>query len=57
MINALDPQNMNNFSEASVSVEIESEDMTDIQSCWYRATGKEKIINHIKYLERISKQI
>ena len=28
MINALDPQNMNNFSEASVSVEIETEDMT-----------------------------
>ena len=28
MINALDPQDMNNFSEASVSVEIETEDMT-----------------------------
>ena len=28
MVNALDPQNMNRFSEASVSVEIETEDMT-----------------------------
>ena len=28
MVNALDPQNMNSFSEASVSVEIETEDMT-----------------------------
>ena len=28
MVNALDPQNLNNFSEASVSVEIETEDMT-----------------------------
>ena len=28
MVNALDPQNINRFSEASVSVEIETEDMT-----------------------------
>ena len=28
MVNTLDPQNFNNFSEASVSVEIETEDMT-----------------------------
>ena len=28
MVNALDPQNIKNFSEASVSVEIETEDMT-----------------------------
>ena len=28
MVNALDPQNINSFSEASVSVEIETEDMT-----------------------------
>ena len=28
MVNALDPQNMKRFSEASVSVEIETEDMT-----------------------------
>ena len=28
MVNTLDPQNMNNFSEASVSIEIETEDMT-----------------------------
>jgi hypothetical protein len=36
---------------------IEGEDMTDIESCWYRATGKQKILNHIEYLNRISKEL
>jgi hypothetical protein len=34
---------------------IDGEDMTDIESCWYRTIGKDKIVNHIEYLNKISK--
>ena len=40
-----------------LDVGINGEDMVEIKSCWYRGTGKQKMLNHIEYLNSISKEL